>query len=235
MTALGKLLRTTAFRLTLVYLLVFALFAAFLLGYFALNTRRLITEQITTHGRRRDRRPGGAIQPGRHPAAGVRRSSCARAGRGRASTSSRRRPARDWPATSARSRPACSTSRAGSKPSTAASRSPKPPNITRWCACSSCPGGFRLLVGRDLEERERLFDIIANAGRWSVAIVIILGHRRRRFRQPARAQPRRRDDADGADHHGRRSFRPAARSPGRATNSTGWRSTSTPCWSASRR
>ncbi len=30
MTALGKLLRTTAFRLTLVYLLVFALFAVFL-------------------------------------------------------------------------------------------------------------------------------------------------------------------------------------------------------------
>src|SRR4029450_1805996 len=47
MTALGKLLRTTAFKLTLVYLAVFALFAVFLLGYFALNTRRLITDQIT--------------------------------------------------------------------------------------------------------------------------------------------------------------------------------------------
>src|ERR1700730_6298376 len=47
-TALGQLLRTTAFRLTLVYLLVFALFAAFLLAYFALNTRRLITEQISS-------------------------------------------------------------------------------------------------------------------------------------------------------------------------------------------
>src|ERR1700743_3704546 len=47
MTALGKLLRTTAFKLTLAYLVVFAMFAAFLLGYFAWNTRRLITEQIT--------------------------------------------------------------------------------------------------------------------------------------------------------------------------------------------
>ena len=47
MTALGKLLRTTAFKLTLVYLTVFAMFAAFLLAYFAWNTRRLITEQIT--------------------------------------------------------------------------------------------------------------------------------------------------------------------------------------------
>ena len=47
MTALGKLVRSTAFRLTLVYLLVFILYAAALLAYFALNTGRLITEQIT--------------------------------------------------------------------------------------------------------------------------------------------------------------------------------------------
>ncbi len=37
------------------------------------------------------------------------------------------------------------------------------------------PGGFRLLVGRDLDERERLYNIVLSAGRWSVAIVIILG------------------------------------------------------------
>src|ERR1700739_968784 len=48
MTAFCKLIRTTAFRLTLVYLFLFALFAASLLGYFAWNTRRMITEQITT-------------------------------------------------------------------------------------------------------------------------------------------------------------------------------------------
>src|SRR5437763_13212577 len=47
MTAFGKLLRTTAFRLTLVYLAAFALFAAFVLAYFSWSTRRLITEQIT--------------------------------------------------------------------------------------------------------------------------------------------------------------------------------------------
>src|SRR3954465_14066338 len=47
MTALGKLFRTTAFKLSLAYLTVFAIFAAFLLGYFAWNSRRLITEQIT--------------------------------------------------------------------------------------------------------------------------------------------------------------------------------------------
>src|SRR5438876_9483242 len=46
-TALGKFIRTTTFKLTLVYLTGFALFAVFLLGYFAWNTQRLITQQIT--------------------------------------------------------------------------------------------------------------------------------------------------------------------------------------------
>ena len=45
MTALGKLFRTTAFKLTLVYLTIFVLFAAIVLVYFAWNTRRLINEQ----------------------------------------------------------------------------------------------------------------------------------------------------------------------------------------------
>ena len=38
--------RTTTFKLTLVYLAVFALAVLFMLGYFAWNTNRLITEQI---------------------------------------------------------------------------------------------------------------------------------------------------------------------------------------------
>jgi signal transduction histidine kinase len=37
------------------------------------------------------------------------------------------------------------------------------------------PGGFRILVGRDLDERVRMSNIITLAGRWSVAIVIVLG------------------------------------------------------------
>jgi signal transduction histidine kinase len=37
------------------------------------------------------------------------------------------------------------------------------------------PGGFRLLVGRDLEERSRLRHIIRRAGGWSLAMVLALG------------------------------------------------------------
>src|SRR5262249_59599268 len=40
---------------------------------------------------------------------------------------------------------------------------------------SELPGGFHLLVGRDIEERQRIYDIISTAGRWSVAPVVVLG------------------------------------------------------------
>ncbi|MGL4444149.1 MAG: two-component sensor histidine kinase, partial [Alsobacter sp.] len=46
--ALGKLFRTTAFKLSAAYLIIFALFAAGLLGYIAFNTRRLIEQQAAS-------------------------------------------------------------------------------------------------------------------------------------------------------------------------------------------
>jgi signal transduction histidine kinase len=173
-TALAKLFRATAFRLTLVYLLVFALFAAFLLGYFALNTRRLITEEITSTvdaeitglseqynqgGIRRlvfvietrSRRPGSSLYLVTAPS-----------GEGLAGNIGSLAPGvlakPGWMETSYR-------------------RLEEPESAEHHALVRvlQLPGGFRLLVGRDLEERERLFDIIVTAGRWSVAIVIILG------------------------------------------------------------
>jgi signal transduction histidine kinase len=35
--------------------------------------------------------------------------------------------------------------------------------------------GFRLLIGRDLEERRRLFGIVAKAAQWSILVVVVLG------------------------------------------------------------
>jgi signal transduction histidine kinase len=35
--------------------------------------------------------------------------------------------------------------------------------------------GFRLLIGRDLEERRRLFGIVAQAAQWSILVVVVLG------------------------------------------------------------
>src|SRR4029078_10811349 len=37
------------------------------------------------------------------------------------------------------------------------------------------PGGFRMLVGRDLDDREKVHNIVIHAGSWSGALVVILG------------------------------------------------------------
>jgi signal transduction histidine kinase len=173
-TALGKLIRTTAFKLTLFYLAIFILFAASLLGYFALNTRRLITEQITATvdgeisglseqyaqgGIRRlvivvdlrSRRPGSSLYLVTTPT-----------GEGLAGNVGSLEPGvldkPGWLETNYRRLEA-----------------PEGNDHRALVRVVQLPGGFRLLVGRDLEERERLFGIIANAGQWSLALVIVLG------------------------------------------------------------
>jgi hypothetical protein len=173
-TALGKLLRTTAFKLTLVYLGVFVLFAASLLGYFALNTRRLITEQITATvngevnglseqygqgGLRRlvnvvdvrSRRPGSSLYLVTTPS-----------GEGLAGNVGSLEPGvldrPGWLETNYHRLEA-----------------PEGAEHRALVRVVQLPGGFHLLVGRDLDERERLFGIIVNAGQWSLALVIVLG------------------------------------------------------------
>ncbi len=174
MAALGKLLRTTAFQLTLVYLFVFVLFAASLLGYFALNTRRLINEQITRTvtaeitrlrdqfnetGIRglvlfidlRSRRPGSSLYLVTTPN-----------GEGLAGNVASLEPGvldhPGWVESSYR-------------------RIEQQEEVEHRALVEvvELAGGFRLLVGRDLEERERIYNIIGNAGRWSFALVVVLG------------------------------------------------------------
>jgi signal transduction histidine kinase len=174
LTALGKLLRTTAFQLTLVYLVIFILFAASLLGYFALNTRRLITEQITTtvdteiSGLREQYNQGGIRRlvivvdlRSRRPGSSLYLVTTA-TGEGLAGNVGSLEPGvldhPGWLETNYRRLEA-----------------PEGNDHRALVQVVQLPGGFRLLVGRDLEERERLFGIIANAGQWSLALVIVLG------------------------------------------------------------
>ncbi len=174
MTAFGKLIRTTAFRLTLAYLFLFALFAASLLGYFAWNTRRLITEQITStvdaetgevsdvFGRRglrglvftienRALRPGANLYLVTAPTGQALAGNVGSLTAGVMATSG-------WSETAYRRL---------DEQDTADHRA-----LVRITELS---GGFRLLIGRDLEERRRLFDIIANAAQWSLLVVVVLG------------------------------------------------------------
>ena len=97
------------------------------------------------------------------------------------------------------------------------------------------PGGFHLLVGRDLEERERLFGIIANAGQWSIALVIVLGLIGGFFvsRRVLKRIDAMTDTAQTI--MARRSCRPSAGRRHRRRARPARRKTSTPCSSASRR
>ena len=174
MAALGKLFRATAFRLTLFYLLIFVVFAVSLLGYFALNTRRLITEQITTtinteiSGLSEQYTQGGIRRlvivvdlRSRRPGSSLYLVTTA-TGEGLAGNVGSLEPGvldhPGWLETNYRRLEA-----------------PEGNEHRALVQIVQLPGGFRLLVGRDLEERERLFGIIANAGQWSLALVVVLG------------------------------------------------------------
>ncbi|RDV02408.1 sensor histidine kinase [Undibacter mobilis] len=177
MSALGKLLRTTTFKLTLVYLTVFALFAVALLGYFAFNTRRLITEQITDTvnaeitGLSEQYRLGG-----------IRRLVLTVDARARRPGSSLYLVTTfngDTLAGNVTDLPSGVLDQDGwietpyrRLDETEGANHPEHHSLVR---VFQLPGGFRLLVGRDLEERERLYGIVASAGRWSIALVIVLG------------------------------------------------------------
>jgi signal transduction histidine kinase len=173
-TAFGKLIRTTAFRLTLAYLLLFALFAASLLGYFAWNTRRLINEQIMTsvntevgeinniYARRgllglertignRALRPGANLYLVTAPNGQALGGNIESLAPGVMGTTG-------WSETSYRRIEDQDTA-----------------DHRALVNVSELSNGFRLLIGRDLEERRRLFGIVAKAAQWSVLIVIALG------------------------------------------------------------
>ncbi|HZC96056.1 MAG TPA: HAMP domain-containing sensor histidine kinase [Bradyrhizobium sp.] len=174
MTAFGKLIRTTAFRLTLVYLFLFALFAASLLAYFAWNTRRMITEQITTtvsaevseiseiYGRRglqrlfftienRALRPGANLYLVTTPSGQAIGGNVGSLAPGVMGTSG-------WSETAYRR---LDDQDRG--------------DHRALVYVTQLDNGFRLLVGRDLEERRRLFGIVAHAAQWSILVVVVLG------------------------------------------------------------
>ena len=174
MSALSKLLRTTAFQLTLVYLLVFIIFAVSLLGYFALNTRRLITEQITNRVNTEVNVLREQYQQG-----GIRRLVTIIEQRSR-------RPSSNLLMVTTPSGEELAGNVGALEPGALDHAGWLELLYRRVEAADEVdhralvqvvelPGGFRLLVGRDLEERERIYGIITNAGRWSFALVVVLG------------------------------------------------------------
>jgi signal transduction histidine kinase len=173
-TAFGKLIRTTAFRLTLVYLFLFAVFAASLLGYFAWNTRRLITEQITTTV---DAETGEVSEIYNH-----------RGLRGLVFTVENRalRPGANLYLVTTPAGVAIAGNVGSLAPGVMGSVGWSETAYRRLddqdagdhralVLVTELSSGFRLLIGRDLEERRRLFGIVAQAAQWSILVVVVLG------------------------------------------------------------
>lgn len=174
MTALGKLFRTTAFRLTLAYLLLFAFFAAALLGYFAWNTNRLINDQITTTVNAEMSELSELYQ--RRGLRGIVFAIENRALRPGANLYLITTPAGQSVAGNVSSlAPGAMASTGWSETPYRRLDDPDSSNHRALVKVEQLSSGFRLLIGHDLEERRRLFDIVGDAAKWSVLIVVVLG------------------------------------------------------------
>ena len=166
--------RTTTFKLTLVYLAVFALAGLFMLGYFAWNTNRLITEQIEETV---DAEITGLTE--QYRLSGIRRLVLVIQGRAQ-------RPGSNLYLVT--------TFTGEALAGNVASLTPGVLDRTGWVETAyrrldegegaehralarveQLPGGFRLLVGRDLDEREHLLDIVFSALRWLIGLLVVLG------------------------------------------------------------
>jgi signal transduction histidine kinase len=173
-TAFGKLIRTTAFRLTLAYLLLFALFAASLLGYFAWNTRRLINEQIMTTVNAEIAEIGNIYA--RRGLLGLERTIGNRALRPGANLYLVTAPNGQALGGNIESlAPGVMATTGWSETSYRRLEDQDTADHRALVNVSELSNGFRLLIGRDLEERRRLFGIVAKAAQWSVLVVIALG------------------------------------------------------------
>jgi len=174
-TALAKLLRTTAFKIIAVYLLVFALFAAGIIIYLGRHTQQLVFSQITETvdaevqslneqyqigGIRRlvDTIERRASQPGSNLYLVTTASGDKLAGNLSDMPNSVLQN-EGWAEILYRKTEEASNAR----PSRAVVR------------VFTIPGGFHVLVGRDFEERDRLRQILAQPARWSVLLIVVMG------------------------------------------------------------
>ncbi len=178
MSALGKLVRTTAFKLSLAYLIVFTVFAALVLGYVAWNARQLLDAQITetieaeVNGLAEQYRAGGAQNGMRRLIAVIERRS--------------RQPGAFLYLLKGAAGDTLAGNAVGMPPDVLA--------VPGWHETSYqliddqglreraamirvfvLPTGHRLMVGRDMVERERLRAIIRRGFNLSLLVVIIMG------------------------------------------------------------
>lgn len=170
----GRIFRTSAFKLSAVYLVIFFAYSVFILGYLSWNTQRLLDAQITETIETEINSLAEQYRQG-----GERRLIAAMERRGRQSGSFiyllvdprgdsvtgnaiLRVPALDQ-------RPGWIEAGFGWPD--------EPAEVSRLAKLRVflLPSGMRLFVGRDLEERQRLNEVRRKARGWSLFMVVLLG------------------------------------------------------------
>lgn len=173
MTGLGKLFRTTAFKLSLVYLLIFVVFAFLALGYVAWNARRVFDNQVA--GTIEAEVTGLAEQ---YRMGGIRRLVAIVDRRSRepgASLYLVTTPAGERIAGNVGALPPGTLDRPGLREiDYGRGDEGEARNHRAIVRVYVLPAGFRLLVGRDVEERARLREVIRTAFGWSLGLVAVL-------------------------------------------------------------
>ncbi|MFG1464217.1 ATP-binding protein [Xanthobacter sp. DSM 24535] len=169
-----QLVRTTAFKLLAVYLVVFALFAVFMITYVAWHTRALIESQVAENVEgevrflaeqyrlggiqrlviaidRRTRRPGSSIYLLTNFAGEVMASNVS-------------------------DLPIGLLDKAGTR-ITPYRRSDEPgaKEFLAFVQVFQLPGGYRLLVGRDIEERDTLRQLVVRPAQGALVLILVLG------------------------------------------------------------
>lgn len=174
LSALGALVRTTAFKLSFAYLLVFALFAFVALGYVAWNAQRLLSDQFTStidaeiNGLSEQYRLGGLR---RLVNIVERRSRAPGASLYLVTTNAGEKIAGNVAALP----PGAIDNPGQFETNYARTEDADAPPSHALVRVYLLPGGFRLLVGRDMEESARLRDVIRRAFGYSLLFIGVLG------------------------------------------------------------
>lgn len=170
----GKLLRTTAFKLSLVYLVVFALLAYLALGYVAWNARRVLDDQIAATI---EAEINGLSE--QYTAGGLRKLISVverRAGEPGASLYLVTTPAGEHIVGNVGNLPAGIIGKQGQVEASYA-REANPDSFDRHALMRiyNLAGGFRLMVGRDTQERDQLRAAIGNTFGTALAFLVLIG------------------------------------------------------------
>ena len=175
MTALGRLVRTTAFKIVAVYMILFALFAGGVIAYLAQHTQQLVRDQIVETI---DAEVRGLYE--QYNIGGIRRLVAVVEARANLPGSSVYLVTTATGVTLAGNVvdvPTGTLQNTGWREITyrRSEEGAEARDSRALARVFVLPGGFRLLVGRDIEERELIRQVLAAPARWAVLVLVVIG------------------------------------------------------------